>query len=138
LLSEPYQKSYEHKQPFGDIEEGQTMVYCSKCGTLNPYDAIICSKCSEPLHPAAGQEAYGPYWRHRHYRDEYHARRGSGWGALFVGIIIIVVGLTLLLSQIYGILINWSAWWAVVIIFVGLWLIFTAFRRSRRYRPPQA
>jgi hypothetical protein len=114
------------------------MVYCSKCGTLNPDDANVCSKCGEPLHPAAGQEAYGPQWGRRHYRDEYCARRGSGWGGLFVGIIIIVVGLTLLLSQIYGISINWSAGWAIIVISVGLWLIFLAFRRSRKYRPTQA
>jgi uncharacterized membrane protein YvbJ len=114
------------------------MVYCSKCGTLNPDDANVCSKCGVPLHPATGQKEYGSHWRRRQYRDEYYARRGSGWGGLFVGIIIIVVGLTLLLSQIYNITINWSAWWAIIVIIVGLWLIFIAFRRSRRYRPPQA
>jgi hypothetical protein len=111
--------------------------YCSKCGILNPDDSMVCSKCGATLQPATPQEPYGPYWGHRHYRNEYYARRGGGWGALFVGIIAIVVGLTLLLSQIYNVPINWSAWWAIVIIFVGLWLLFAAFRRSRRYRPPQ-
>jgi hypothetical protein len=119
------------------VRKVKEMVYCSKCGTLNPDDANVCSKCGGPLHPTAGQE-YGPHWRRRQYRDEYYARRGSGWGGLFVGIIIIVVGLTLLLPQIYGISINWSAGWAIIVIIVGLWLILIGFRRSRRYRPPQA
>jgi hypothetical protein len=113
------------------------MVYCSKCGASNPDDANVCSKCGASLHPAGMREEWDPYWRHRHYRDEYYVRRGGGWGALLMGIIIIVVGLTLLLSQVYSISINWSAWWAIVIIIVGLWLILMAARRSRRSGPPQ-
>jgi uncharacterized membrane protein YvbJ len=109
------------------------MVYCTKCGTLNPDDANVCSKCGAPLN--AGQEEARPYWRHRHHRDEYygHARTGGGGLAtLFIGIIIIVVGLTFLLSQVYAIPLNWSSLWAIIIIFVGVWLLIRAFLWRRR------
>jgi hypothetical protein len=108
------------------------MVYCSKCGTLNADDATVCSKCGAPLQPA-GTYDYGPYWRHRHYHYEYDDRP-HGFGALFVGIIIIAVGLTFLLSEVYNFQINWGAWWALVIILVGVWFLFVAYRRSRRHR----
>ena len=119
------------------VRKRKEMVYCSKCGTQNPDNATTCSNCGAPFQPATPQEQYGPYWRQRRYRGQYYSRRGSGWGALFAGIVIIIIGLTLLLSQIYKIEINWSAGWAIVIIVVGLWLLFVAFRRSRRYLPPQ-
>jgi uncharacterized membrane protein YvbJ len=109
------------------------MVYCTKCGTLNPDDANVCSKCGASLY--ARQEEVGPYWRHRHHRDKYygHARGGGGLATLFIGIIIIVVGLTFLLSQIYGISFNWSSWWAIIIIIVGVWLLIRAFLWRRRF-----
>jgi uncharacterized membrane protein YvbJ len=107
------------------------MVYCSKCGTLNADDANVCVKCGAPLQSADT----GPYWRHRHYRDEYyrdHARRGGGMGALFVGIIIVIVGLSLLLSQMYGIQLSWAYFWAFIIIFIGIWLLVRALVWHRR------
>ncbi|MCW4009672.1 MAG: zinc ribbon domain-containing protein [Candidatus Bathyarchaeota archaeon] len=112
------------------------MVYCSKCGTLNSDDANVCGNCGAPLATAARQKQYAP-WNHRHYQKEYHTGRGSGFGALFAGIVIILVGLALLFSQIYGIKINWDVWFAIGIVIVGLWLIFVAFRRSRRYSQTQ-
>jgi hypothetical protein len=115
------------------------MVYCSKCGTLNPETATVCSNCGAALQ-ITGQQQYGPYWRHRRYREEYYGRGGHRFGALFAGIIIILVGMFLLLSQIYGFTLNWSAFWGLVVVFIGLWLIFIAMRINRRRRstpPPQ-
>jgi hypothetical protein len=115
------------------------MVYCPRCGTLNADDAAICKNCGASLQ-VAPQPNYNPYYRprhrHGHYHDDYFYHHGAGWGSLFVGIVIILVGSALLLSEIYGFSINWSAWWAVAIVLLGVWLIFVAFRRSRRYRAP--
>jgi Flp pilus assembly protein TadB len=114
----------------------QIMVYCSRCGTLNAGDAAVCKNCGAPLQPTA-QPNYGAYYRQRHYyRDDHYGHRGSGMGALFAGIVIILIGSVLLFSELYGVPINWSAWWAIVIVLVGLWLLFVAFRRNRRYRAP--
>ena len=55
---------------------------------------------------------------------------------LIFGAIIILIGLSVLFSQIYGI--NFP-WWPVILILVGIWLIFVEFRRRRWYteRQPQ-
>ncbi len=108
---------------------------------MNAEDAKFCTKCGTSLQSSQpSQPDYGDHWRNRYtrreYRDYYYPRQ-RGWGTLFVGVIIIIVGLALLLSQLTGFVINWSALWAIVVILVGLWLIFVALRISRRRRPPQ-
>jgi ribosomal protein L40E len=112
------------------------MVYCSKCGTLNPDDAAVCSKCGAPLQAPTGQEQYGAYWRHRHYEGDYyqHYRGGRGIGAFIFGVIIIFIGLSFLLSELYNIT---FPWWPAIIIILGLWLLYIGFRRSRRNQPRQ-
>jgi hypothetical protein len=115
---------------------GIEMVYCQKCGTMNPDNACFCTNCGASL-PCTHPD-YGAQWRQRnhdreHYREYY--RGGSGWGALFAGVIIIVIGLIFLLSILNGVPVSWSEIWAIVIIFVGLWLLGVAFRRSSRSRP---
>ncbi len=114
---------------------GTEMVYCQKCGTMNPDEACFCTKCGASLtctHPD-----YGAQWRQRHYnREDYreYYRKGSGWGALFAGTVIIIVGLIFLSSLLYDVPVNWSEIWAIVVILVGLWLLGVAVRRSRRPR----
>ncbi|MCW4017722.1 MAG: zinc ribbon domain-containing protein [Candidatus Bathyarchaeota archaeon] len=110
------------------------MVYCSKCGTLNADDANICSNCGATFQAAVSQGKAGPYVKSRRYRDEYYARRGGGLGGVFIGAIIIVVGLTLFFSQYYEVPVNWNTGWAIIIVIVGLWLIYGAFRSRNRYK----
>jgi hypothetical protein len=105
------------------------MVYCSKCGTLNNDAASVCSKCGAPLN--AGQERAGPYWGRRRYEGEYYRHHGIGGGipALIIGVIIIVIGLSFLYSEIYGVSIPW---WPIIVIIIGVWLIARATIWRRR------
>jgi len=105
------------------------MVYCSKCGTLNPDDASVCSNCGAPLHGAQAQG--GPYARRQQWEDyrEYHRRSGA-FAALAIGLLIILIGLSVLLAEVYGINIPWGA---VFLIFIGVIIIIAGIRaRSRR------
>jgi uncharacterized membrane protein YvbJ len=108
------------------------MVYCTKCGTLNADDATVCAKCGAPLH--GGKEESSPYWRHRHMRHEedyrYWRRRGALTSLIF-GVVIILIGLSLLLEQVYGVDIPW---WSLIIILLGVYLVLRGIMRSRRYR----
>jgi hypothetical protein len=105
------------------------VVYCSKCGTLNNDIANVCSKCGAPLN--AGQEGAGPYWRRRRYEGEYYRHHGRGGGitALIIGLIIIVIGLSFLYSEVYGVSIPW---WPIIVIIIGVWLIARAVMGRRK------
>ena len=113
------------------------MVYCSKCGTLNADDANVCVKCGSPLKAAAPE--WGHYRRHRHYEDDYHYR-GAGLGALVFGGIILLVGLSIFLSEAYGYTFPWNSFWhvfwPVVLVLIGVWVLYIGVRRSRGYRSP--
>ncbi len=116
-------------RPYEDIEEAKNMVYCSKCGTLNADDATVCSNCGAPLQKEAPEAA--PSWRHKRYKGDYHYHYqgwGAGIGALVFGTIIILVGLSILFSQVYGISIPW---WPIVLILIGIWVLFIGLRRRR-------
>jgi uncharacterized membrane protein YvbJ len=107
------------------------MVYCSKCGTLNADDAKVCIKCGAPLQGASSETAYSPYWRHRRYEgDYYHYRSGAGIGALILGVIVILIGLSVLFSQVYGF--NFP-FWPTILVLIGIWILYSGLRRNRRY-----
>jgi uncharacterized membrane protein YvbJ len=109
------------------------MVYCTRCGTLNADDAAVCKNCGASIQ-FASQYNYEPYYyHHRHHYHEEYGHRHSGLGAMLVGIVIILFGSSLLFSQVYGVPINWAAWWAIIIIVIGVWLLAVAYRRTRRY-----
>ncbi len=108
--------------------EDEIMVYCSKCGTLNSDSANNCINCGALL-KAGSASNHGPDWRYRRYEGGYY-RRGSGIGALIFGAIVIVLGLSFLLSEVYGLSIPW---WPIILILIGLWVLISGFRRSRRY-----
>jgi hypothetical protein len=108
------------------------MVYCTKCGTQNADDARVCVKCGAAL--VSGQQEQ-PYWGHRHYYREhqhYHQHHGSGFGALLGGVIITVVGLLFLVSEVYGIQLTWTYFWAAILVIIGIWLVSRAVWWRRR------
>ncbi len=67
------------------------MVYCSKCGTLNPDTALNCSNCGAPLAGLKADLTQG-------MKDEGTTKimvthRGGGVGLLIAGLFIILIGL---------------------------------------------
>lgn len=72
------------------------MVYCTKCGTKNEEDAVVCVKCGASL-------VTRPAWRRERRRAEeecFGLPHGGAIVGLVIGIIIILVGL----SQVPGLL----------------------------------
>ena len=110
------------------------MVYCSKCGTLNVDDANVCKNCGASLRGASPETDYAPYWRRRRYDGEYyHYRGGAGIGALVFGLIIVLIGLSVLFSEVYGF--NFP-FWPTILILIGIWILYTGLRRNRRAAQP--
>ena len=68
------------------------MVYCTKCGTQNEEDAAVCSKCGASLvaRPARRLE------RRRAEEECFGLPHGGAIVGLIIGIIIIIVGISLL------------------------------------------
>jgi uncharacterized membrane protein YvbJ len=111
------------------------MVYCTKCGTLNADGALVCSNCGTPLQSASAQPQgqARPYVRHWQWEDwdqyrEYHRRSGA-IAALAIGLLIILIGFSVLAAETYNVDIPWGA---IILIFIGL-LIIVAGIRARRY-----
>jgi len=108
------------------------MVYCSKCGTLNSDDASVCSNCGAALHDARMEGS--PYSRVRRWDEEYrdYPRRSGAFAALAIGLIIILAGFSILLSEVYNIRISWGP---IILVFFGVLIIVAGLRaRSRRRR----
>ena len=106
------------------------MVYCSKCGTQNPENAVACSNCGAPLY-TVGQKYPGSE------RDHYRRVEGECFGlpnggmiaGLVFGLIIILVGLGLFLETNYNISLNF---WPLILVIFGVLLIAGALYRRQR------
>ena len=112
------------------------MVYCSKCGTQNPENAITCSNCGAPLY-TVGQKYSGS--EREHYRkmegECFGLPNGGMIGGLVFGIIIILVGLGLFL-QTYGISVSNYVWPLIIVIFGVLMLAGALYRLRRQSSRP--
>ncbi len=114
------------------------MVYCTKCGTLNPDTATNCSNCGAPLYSTTAPPRDKQYYMQHHYRrrydEEYYPKRSSGVGLLIAGLIIITVGLALYFGQI-GLFFQY--FWPIILVVIGIWLLIRGLMWSqRRYRQP--
>jgi uncharacterized membrane protein YvbJ len=96
------------------------MVYCTKCGTLNPDDAVNCSKCGAPLNPAP----YRSYRRFRPEEDMCFGGRSHVWG-IIIGLFIVMIGVSSLLGGNI-----WDKVWPMFIILIGAIIVVNALRRS--------
>ncbi|MCW3984119.1 MAG: zinc-ribbon domain-containing protein [Candidatus Bathyarchaeota archaeon] len=101
------------------------MVYCTKCGALNPDTANNCSNCGASL----TDKTY-KYVPHRSYERNYPRRQGGGFGLLIAGLFIVIIGVAALL----GFTVFWAYFWPLVLILIGIWIILLGVRRNRRYR----
>ena len=99
------------------------MVYCTKCGTQNPDDAVNCSNCGAPLRatPTPNRE----YRRTRYEDDMCFGGRSHIWG-IIIGIFIILVGVASLLGGNI-----WDKLWPAFIILVGAVIVVNALMRRR-------
>jgi len=93
------------------------MVYCTKCGTNNVDDATVCVNCGGPLHGASGE---GKPYLTRYEREFGYQRRGRPIIGVFIGLIIILAGFGLLVSDLYGIDIPWGP---IIIILIGVFVL---------------
>ena len=98
--------------------EKSRLVYCTRCGTLNPDSAQTCSNCGASLvtEPASPR-----------YEGREHSR-GAGIGLLIAGLFIVLIGVTAIVE------VNiWNFIWPLILIFIGIWLLSLGLKRNRRY-----
>ena len=98
------------------------MVYCTKCGTKNEEDAVVCVKCGVSL-------VARPAWRRERRRPEkecFGLPYGGAIVGLIIGIIIILVGV----SWITGF--EWEFLWPLIVIIFGILILAGAVYGLRR------
>jgi uncharacterized membrane protein YvbJ len=106
------------------------MVYCTRCGTNHTDDATVCIQCGAPLYGANRESR--PYWSHRRYEREYgYHRRGRLLIGLLIGFTLVLIGLSALVSELYGIHIPWLP---ILFILVGVFILLRQFQVRRRRR----
>jgi uncharacterized membrane protein YvbJ len=90
------------------------MVYCTKCGTKNEEDAVVCVKCGANL-------VARPSWRRERRQPEkecFGLPHGGAIVGLIIGMIIILVGVSSLLN-----IELWDYLWALLIVVVGILMV---------------
>jgi len=101
------------------------MVYCTKCGANNADDAKVCVQCGAPLYPVRTErESY-----RRREEECFGIPRGGAVVTLVIGAVIILAGLSFMLSELYNISIPW---WPAIIVIFGILIIVGAIYRLRR------
>lgn len=86
-------------------------MHCIKCGADNPDDAEFCNKCGSRVDTKGVHEPY------KRAKDEcFGLPHGSSIFALFIGLIIIIWGIT----QVLKIEIDW---WPFIVILFGILVI---------------
>ena len=104
------------------------MVYCSKCGTLNADNAQVCTNCGATLRGARAESQ--PCTRRWRWEEEYrgYPRRSGAIAVLVIGLIVVLVGFSLLAEQVYGINIPLGA---IFLILFGVFIVFVGLRARR-------
>jgi uncharacterized membrane protein YvbJ len=98
------------------------MVYCSKCGTKNEDDAMVCVNCGASLE--TGARLTRRYER-RMEQECFGIPRGGSIVGVIIGLIIVLIGISLILP--YNIPIG-----AIVVIIFGILIIVGAYYGMRR------
>jgi tetrahydromethanopterin S-methyltransferase subunit E len=102
------------------------MVYCTKCGTKNEEDAVICVNCKEPL---MSNQTTVRRERRRKESECFGLPHGGSIAGLVIGLIIILWGVTTVLDIPLG-----NYLWAIVIVIFGTLMVagalYSMIRRS--------
>jgi len=98
------------------------MVYCTKCGTKNEDDAVVCVNCKEPLvgHQTVKRE------RRRKESECFGLPYGGSIAGLVLGLIIILWGVSIVLD------IEFPLWAIIIIIFGSLMVVGALYSISRK------
>jgi len=100
------------------------MVYCVKCGAKNSDNVKICAQSGVSLYSTREREDS------RRVEDECFGIPGrSSVASLVFGIIIILVGFSLFIQEVYDISIPW---WPLIIVLFGTLVIISALYGFRR------
>jgi len=102
------------------------MVYCTKCGAENKDDAQYCIKCGAPLWGERRERERAE----KHEKEEREEREmcfgapvpRSFWG-IFIGVIIILWGLSMLLR---------IEAWPLIVIALGILILISILTRPKR------
>jgi len=92
------------------------MVYCSKCGTKNEEDAVVCVKCGASL-------VTRPAWRRERGRREkecFGLPHGGAIAGIVFGAIIIIAGFIFVLQETGVVTEAWDVLWPFIVIIFGI------------------
>ena len=104
------------------------MTYCTKCGTKNEEDAVVCVKCGASL-------VARPAWRRERRRPEkecFGLPHGGAIVGLIIGIIIVLVGLSQVPDLLPEIDLGEYIWPFIIIVFGILIIAGALYSYSRR------
>jgi len=104
------------------------MVYCTKCGTKNEDDAKVCVNCGANLETEA---RVSRRYEKRMEEECFGIPRGGSIVGMIIGLIIVLVGASLILSKISGIELQ-TYIGPLVIVIVGILIIVGAYYGMRR------
>ena len=104
------------------------MVYCTKCGTKNEDDANVCVSCGASLETAARMERR---FEKRMEEECFGIPRGGSIVGIIIGLIVVLVGASLILSKATGIELQ-TYIGPIVVIIVGILIIVGAYYGMRR------
>jgi len=102
------------------------MVYCTKCGTKNEEDAKVCVNCGASLETGA---LVSRRFERRMEEECFGIPRGGSIVAVIIGLIIILFGVSWILSIYYNIKLEV---WPIVVIVLGILIIVGAYYGMRR------
>jgi uncharacterized membrane protein YvbJ len=100
------------------------LVYCTKCGTENDDEALVCKNCGASLKPSAYK------YRRNNWdlEDDCFGGRSRTTWPMIIGIFLIILGASTLLDDVYW----WAGFdvlWPLFIIAIGVLILVNAMKR---------